>query len=102
MQEEKKQPIEIKVDIDEETSKGNYSNLAMISHSESEFVLDFMFFTPQTSKNIKVVSRVIVPAVHAKKLAAALVDNVQKYEKKFGQIKEPVVADNEPKPKYYN
>ncbi|MFH1238619.1 MAG: DUF3467 domain-containing protein [bacterium] len=80
------QQKEIKIEIDEQTANGLYINLALISHNETEFVLDFLFAQPQTAK-AKVRSRIITSPSHTKRLLMALQDNVRKYEEKFGQIK---------------
>jgi hypothetical protein len=103
MSEEKKNNMqtEVKIEIDEQTSNGIYSNLALISHSESEFVLDFIFFQPQQGK-AKVRSRIITSPSHLKRMLAALQDNIAKYESRFGEIKDNSMNINEEKPKYYN
>jgi len=77
---------DIQIHIDEQTAKGAYTNLAMISNSENEFILDFIFLHPPQGK---VVSRVITSPSHAKRLAKALSDHVAQYEKQFGTIPEP-------------
>lgn len=83
--EETKKP-EIQIEIDEATAQGVYANLAMIGHAEGEFVLDFIFLQPQAPK-ARVRSRIITSAAHAKRLLAALQDNITKYETRFGPIK---------------
>lgn len=82
---------QFQVEIDEQTARGHYSNLAFISHSETEFVFDFVFLQPQTSKT-KVLTRIVSSPIHAKRLLGALRDNIQKYESRFGAIQsaEPV------------
>lgn len=77
---------QIQLEIDENTSKGAYANFALISHSETEFVLDFSMLQPQTPK-ARVVSRVITSPAHMKRLVAAMQDNVRKYEARFGPIR---------------
>ncbi len=79
---------EIQIEIDEATAQGVYTNLAMIGHSENEFIVDFIFLQPQAPK-AKVRSRVITSPGHAKRLLAALQDNISKYEARFGEIKMP-------------
>ena len=86
MEEEKKEPQEIKIEIDDVTAQGVYINLAMIGHSDNEFVLDFIFVQPQTQK-AKVRARVITSPGHAKRLLSALGENIAKYEQKHGEIK---------------
>lgn len=76
---------EIKIEIDDETAKGTYTNLAFISHSETEFVLDFTFLQPNSPK-AKVLTRIITSPTHAKRFLAALQDNIAKHEARFGAI----------------
>ena len=76
----------INLEIDDETAKGLYANFAVVSHSNSEFVIDFAFVSPQQPKN-KVRARIISSPSHTKRFAAALADNIRKYEEKFGEIK---------------
>lgn len=85
---------QIQIDIDENTAQGVYSNLALISHSESEVVFDFIFVQPQAPK-AKVRSRVITSPLHAKRFLYALEDNIKKYEAKFGEIKISPVEKNQ-------
>ena len=80
--EEKK---EISLEIRPEVAKGTYSNLAIITHSHSEFILDFATMLPGLQK-AAVSNRLIMTPEHAKRLLLALQDNVQKYEAQFGQI----------------
>jgi len=91
---------QIQIEIDELTAQGAYANLAMISHSESEFILDFIFVQPQAPK-AKVRARIITSPAHAKRILAALKDNVSKFESRFGEIKSEVLID-EKKVGYYN
>jgi hypothetical protein len=77
----------INIEIDEKVAEGIYSNLAIINHSASEFVLDFICIMPGTPKN-KVKSRIIITPQHAKRLAKALNDNIIRFEKNHGEIKE--------------
>ena len=76
---------QINVELSEEVAEGVYSNLAMIAHSNSEFVIDFIRLMPGVPK-AKVKSRIIVTPEHAKRLLAALKDNIEKYEEAFGKI----------------
>jgi len=80
------QEQQLQIQIDEETAKGVYTNLAVVSHTENEFVIDFVFVHPPQGK---VVSRVITSPSHAKKVLKALAENVALYEKAFGAIPEP-------------
>ena len=74
--------IEIKPDV----AQGVYSNLVAITHSSSEFILDFVSMMPGMPK-AEVKSRVVMAPEHAKRLLAALSDNIRKYESQFGEIK---------------
>lgn len=79
---------QINIELSAEVAEGIYSNLAIISHSSSEFVLDFVRIMPGTPKaNVK--SRIILTPEHAKRLLYALQDNVTKYEQQHGKIKTP-------------
>jgi hypothetical protein len=76
---------QVNLEIDEETAKGIYSNFAVVSHTGSEFIIDFAFILPANPKN-KIRSRVISSPQHTKRLFMALQDNISKYEEKFGKI----------------
>lgn len=76
---------QIPIEIDNQTAGGVYSNVAVISHSENEFVLDFILAHPPKGK---VNARVITSPGHAKRLLRALQENIQMFEKQFGAIKE--------------
>ncbi|MCQ2264270.1 MAG: DUF3467 domain-containing protein [Bacteroidales bacterium] len=82
-------PQEQKIDINlnEEVAKGTYSNLAIITHSEQEFILDFISMLPGMPKG-NVNSRIIMTPLNAKRLLGALNDNVRKYEEKNGRIED--------------
>lgn len=79
---------QLNIELSEEMSEGVYSNLAIISHSPSEFVVDFIRIVPNVPK-AKVKSRIILTPQHAKRLLKALAENVKKYESQFGIIDEP-------------
>lgn len=85
MAEENKQ---LDIELRPEVARGSYANLAVITHSSSEFILDFIQMMPGIPKPT-VNSRVIMTPEHAKRLLRALMDNVQKYESQFGDIKLP-------------
>lgn len=78
-----KEPLNIELPAD--IAEGIYSNLVMIAHSNSEFVLDFTRAMPGLPQP-KVKARIIVTPEHAKRLLAALQDNIQKYEDTYGAI----------------
>lgn len=77
---------QINVEISEEMAEGIYANLAMIAHSNSEFILDFIRLMPGVPK-AKVKSRIILTPEHAKRLLAALKDNIRKFEDSYGDIR---------------
>ena len=76
----------INIELDEKTAQGQYSNLVVVNHSPTEFVLDFINVMPGVPK-AKVRSRIILTPEHTKKLINALNENLIKYEKVFGEIK---------------
>ena len=79
-------PKQISMEISPEMAGGVYSNLAIINHSASEFVLDFAQMMPGAPKP-RVASRIVLTPDHAKRLLAALSENVSKYESEYGEIK---------------
>jgi hypothetical protein len=78
---------QLNIELSDEVAEGVYSNLAIITHSPSEFVVDFIKMMPGVPK-AKVKSRIILTPQHAKRLYKALKDNVQKYEAAHGEIKD--------------
>jgi len=82
----KKSQGQINIELSEEIAEGVYSNLAMIAHSNSEFVIDFIRLMPGVPK-AKVKARIVITPEHAKRLLAALEENIRKYEDTFGSIK---------------
>jgi len=86
---------QINVELTDEIAEGIYSNLAMIAHSNSEFVIDFIRLMPGVPK-AKVKSRIIMTPDHAKRLLAALKDNIEKYEQAFGKIQNGEEAPHYP------
>lgn len=77
---------QINIELSEEVAEGQYVNLAMIAHSSSEFVIDFVRMMPGVPK-AKVKSRVVLTPEHAKRLLSALNENIKKYEDQHGHIK---------------
>jgi hypothetical protein len=75
----------MEVELPEELAEGVYSNLAMIAHSNSEFVVDFIRLLPGVPK-AKVKARVILTPEHAQRLLGALAENVKRYEEAYGTI----------------
>ncbi len=78
---------QINIEISEETAEGQYANLAIITHSHAEFVIDFVNVMPGTPKS-KVKSRIILTPQHAKRFMKALADNVQRFEAANGKIQD--------------
>ena len=76
---------QLQIELREEVAQGTYANLAIITHSSSEFILDFVRVMPGIPK-AGVQSRIIVAPEHAKRLLRALEDNIAKYERVFGPI----------------
>ena len=87
---------QLQIELKPEVAEGTYSNLAILTHSSSEFVADFVQMMPGMQK-AQVRSRIIMAPEHAKRLLMALQDNVQKYEKQFGPIRLTQVQSNESK-----
>lgn len=80
-------PNQLNIEIAEEIAEGAYANLAIITHSHAEFVIDFVNVMPGTPKS-KVKSRIILTPQHAKRFMKALVENIEKYEAINGTIKD--------------
>ena len=78
---------QLNIELTDDVAEGVYSNLAIIAHSQSEFVVDFIKLLPNVPK-AKVKSRIILTPSHAKRLLAALADNIKKYEVQYGLIDE--------------
>ncbi|GAE82870.1 DUF3467 domain-containing protein [Bacteroides reticulotermitis] len=77
---------QLQIELKEDVAQGTYANLAIITHSSSEFILDFVRVMPGVPK-AGVQSRIIVAPEHAKRLLRALEDNIAKYEQVFGKIR---------------
>lgn len=86
-QEQNNNPNQINIELSEEVAEGIYSNLAIITHSNSEFVIDFIKMMPGIPK-AKVKSRIVLTPQHAKRLYKALKDNISKFEAVHGPIKD--------------
>lgn len=87
MSEDKQQQGQINIELDEKTAEGIYSNLAIINHSASEFVVDFVTIMPGVPK-AKVKSRIVLTPQHAKRLLKALGENIHRFESAHGVITE--------------
>jgi len=92
---EKDNKNQIQIELPEDVAQGTYANLAIITHSSSEFVVDFVRMLPGVPK-AKVQSRIILTPEHAKRLLYALNDNVNQFEKLHGAIR----IDNNPPTDY--
>jgi len=86
---------QIDIELTEEVADGTYSNLAIISHSNSEFIVDFIRMMPGIPK-AKVKQRIILSPQHAKRLMLALGENINKYEDSFGEIQSHEQVPNFP------
>jgi hypothetical protein len=88
----------LKIEIDPATAKGNYTNAALVTHTDDAFFLDFALAYPQ--QPVRVQARMITSPQHAKALLRTLAENVSRYEKRFGVIPErplpPRVSDDAP------
>ena len=84
----KKDGQQLQIELKEDVAEGTYANLAVIAHSSSEFVFDFIRMMPGVAK-AQVKSRIVMTPEHAKRLAYASQDNLRKYESLFGEIRLP-------------
>ena len=80
-------PNQLNIEISEEISEGQYANLAIITHSHAEFVVDFVNVMPGTPKS-KVKSRIILMPMHAKRFMRAMQENIERYESVHGKIQD--------------
>lgn len=95
MAEQEKNDGQLKIELTPEVAEGIYANLAIITHSSAEVVLDFVRILPGVPKaNVK--SRIVLAPEHAKRLLFALQDNIVKYEKAFGTINLPGAEPQQP------
>ena len=76
---------QIQLQLDDTIAQGNYCNVVVLNHTDAEFVLDFAFLQP-TMPTARVRARVITSPKHAKRMLAALQQNVARYEERFGEI----------------
>ena len=87
---EQAKPMQLQVEMDDATAQGIYANLAGVTHSETEFIFDFLFLQPNQPK-AKLRARIISSPVHTKRFMAALTENIKRYEERFGVIPERAV-----------
>jgi len=88
MEEKEVKQITLQIQIDEQTAQGIYANLAVVQHSSSEFIFDFIFINPG-QPTAKVRSRIIMAPEHAKRFYKILGENLSHYENRFGEIRLP-------------
>ena len=86
-QPEPNKSLQLQVEMDDATAQGMYANLAGVTHSETEFIFDFLFLQPNQPK-AKLRSRIISSPVHTKRFMMALLENIKRYEERFGSIPE--------------
>ena len=87
MEDKNQQQNQLNIEISEEVAEGEYANLAIITHSHAEFVIDFVNVMPGTPKS-KVKSRIILTPQHAKRFMKALTENIQRFEVANGKIQD--------------
>jgi hypothetical protein len=87
MEQQNQNPNQLNIEISEEVAEGSYANLAIITHSHAEFVIDFVNVMPGTPKS-KVKSRIIFTPQHAKRFMKALNENIQRFEAANGKIQD--------------
>ena len=80
-------PAEIQINTGDEILRGKYSNNLIAAHSADEFILDWLINSPS---GVHLVSRIIVTPAHMKRIIEVLKENLEKYEKQFGAVKEPI------------
>ena len=86
--ENKNQQQGLQIELPQDVAQGDYANFAIITHSSSDFIVDFALVLPGLPK-AQVKSRIILAPEHAKRLLAALQENIMRYEREFGPIKIP-------------
>lgn len=90
-----KEQTNLKLNIHPDVAKGTYSNFVVVSHTPAEIVVDFAQMLPGT-EGATIRERIIMSPIHAKRLLAALNDNLKKYEQQFGTISEPMADGTVP------
>jgi hypothetical protein len=81
--------VQLQIQLDEDIAQGAYMNMAMVTHSETDFTMDMIYVQPQQPK-AKVRARIITSPKHMKQLLLAIQEQVQRYEQRFGQIDTPM------------
>ena len=87
MSDQTSSPNQINIEISEEVAEGTYANLAIITHSHAEFVVDFVNVMPGTPKS-KVKNRIVLTPFHAKRFMKAMIENIKKFEAANGTIQD--------------
>jgi hypothetical protein len=87
MSDQSSSPNQINIEISEEVAEGTYANLAIITHSHAEFVIDFVNVMPGTPKS-KVKNRIVLTPFHAKRFMKAMIENIKKFEAANGTIQD--------------
>ena len=87
MSDQTRSPNQINIEISEEVAEGTYANLAIITHSHAEFVVDFVNVMPGTPKS-KVKNRIVLTPFHAKRFMKAMIENIKKFEAANGTIQD--------------
>jgi type III secretory pathway component EscV len=87
MSDQTSSPNQINIEISEEVAEGTYANLAIITHSHAEFVIDFVNVMPGTPKS-KVKNRIVLTPFHAKRFMKAMIENIKKFEAANGTIQD--------------
>ncbi|MDX2493565.1 MAG: DUF3467 domain-containing protein [Desulfuromusa sp.] len=82
---EKEQEMKLEIQMSDDVAAGQYINMAVVNHNDSEFVIDCIYVQPQAAK-ARVQSRLITSPRHAKRLLLALQSNIERYENKYGDI----------------
>lgn len=100
MDKKAEQELKVEIQIDDDVAAGQYINMAVVNHNDSEFVLDCIYVQPQAPK-AKVRARLITSPRHAKRLLQALQNNVSNYENRYGtivleEVKPPQVETDKP------
>lgn len=85
MDKQNERELKLEIQMDEQVASGQYINMAVVNHNDSEFVIDCIYVQPQAPK-ARVQSRIITSPRHAKRLLAALQNNIENYEQKYGTI----------------
>ena len=82
---ENEQQVKLEIQMNDDVASGQYINMMVVNHNDSEFVIDCIYVQPQAAK-ARVQSRLITSPLHAKRLLFALQNNIDRYEKKYGAI----------------